>query len=75
MAKAKRKSTMISINGDRAYVQAVKALAMQKDMTIAALVRDALDRVYGKQIKSAGAIFLQSVELSSYNSALKKKDK
>lgn len=44
-------SISISCKGDKRYVAAVKLLAMKRNMSIAALVRKALDETYGSDIE------------------------
>lgn len=50
-------TTNVPIQADRPYVKAIKALAYQRGITMAELVRQALDRTYGDQLKSHLAFF------------------
>lgn len=43
--------TNVPIRADRPYTKALKALAYQQDMTVGELVRSAVDKVYGEELK------------------------
>ncbi len=43
-------SEVVRVKGDKKYVAAVKAVASRYGVTSGVLVRDALDKVYGKEI-------------------------
>ena len=44
-------STTITVEGDKAYVTALGALAKRESITTAVLVRRALDAVYAEQLR------------------------
>ncbi|MCC6976541.1 MAG: hypothetical protein IT322_21230 [Anaerolineae bacterium] len=46
------KAVPITIRGDRQYVKALSEIAESKDMWLADLVREAVDKYCGKLIKS-----------------------
>lgn len=56
MASSSR-STTVSIEGDRAYVDAFSAVARARGTTMAKLVRQAIDASYGKEINRALLFF------------------
>lgn len=45
------KSTNVSVEGDRDYVQVLKQLAARRNITLAKLTRMALDTVYGDEVQ------------------------
>lgn len=51
------KTTTISVRGDRRYVATLRTLASSRDMTIAELVRSALDAQYNADIERIQRIF------------------
>lgn len=46
-----QQSISVSIEGDRTYVKALKALAYTRGVTIAKLVRSAIDKEYGHDLE------------------------
>ncbi len=50
-------STSIPVKGDREYVMTMKALAAKKGTSVAALVREALDEVYGSELLPFAELF------------------
>lgn len=49
--------TILTCSGDDSYKDAIKLVAAQKGMTIAEMVRAAMDKEYGNDIKQAGVFF------------------
>lgn len=54
------KSTSISVKGDRAYVELISAYARLKKMTVAELVREAIDKQHGQALSEL-AIFVEYI--------------
>lgn len=52
------KTTSIRAHGDRDYWDKVALLALRKRTSVAALVKDAVDRAYGDEIETAATLFL-----------------
>ncbi len=50
-------STAISVAGDKKYIAAIRALAVRRGDTIAALVRKALDAAYGTELQPILSFF------------------
>lgn len=44
-------NTAVSLEGDKAYTRALKALAYKKGLTVGQLVRRGLDAQYGSELK------------------------
>ncbi len=57
-------STAISVAGDKKYIAAMRALAVRRNDTVAALVRQALDKAYGDELRSL-LVFFESSETQS----------
>ncbi len=55
------KTTAISVAGDKTYVNAVTAIAARFGVRQGDIVRDALDKVYGKEIGEQLVFFAESV--------------
>ncbi len=51
----------VSCESDQEYKKLLKLLAMEKGISIARLVRDALDKVYGEDLTRVGSFFTSSV--------------
>lgn len=57
---AEKTSTAVSLRANRPYVQSLRALAEKKGVTVADLVRDALDAQLGEELKSFVIFFANS---------------
>jgi|GEM_PF-2124124 len=53
-------ATTISVNGDREFVRQLRLLAVANDMTIGALVREALDEKYRDKLPQATSFITEN---------------
>lgn len=60
MRMTEKRTTSISIQADRVYIEAMRVLAMRRETTMAALVREALDALYGKELTEIRRLFFAS---------------
>lgn len=51
------KSTNITVEGDRNFVNAMAIIARQRQTTVAALVREALNKAYKKELEEVRPYF------------------
>lgn len=61
MAKQNLGSTSLSVQGDRKYVNDLKALAARRGISLAELTRLAMDTVYGEELKALAIFFDNTV--------------
>jgi hypothetical protein len=61
----------VSISADRAYIKALKAVAAQKGITVAELVRIATDATFGDQLEPHLRFFAVNREDKNPQSTLK----
>ena len=54
------KSTNITVEGDRDFVNAMAIIARQKQTTVAALVRTAIEKAYKKELEEVRPFFEKS---------------
>lgn len=64
-----RETTAISVIADREYVNAINCLARNKGTTVAALVRQALDKAHGDEIQSVISFFAEGAALKQQSEA------
>lgn len=64
-----RETTAISIIADREYVNAINCLARNKGTTVAALVRNAMDKAHGDEIQSVISFFADSAASKQQSTA------
>lgn len=64
-------SRSISIRGDRRYVDAVHLVAKRRGTNSAALVREALDKLFGEELAECQS-FLANSEPNSFQKELKR---
>lgn len=57
MAKPNLGSTSLSVQGDRQYVNHLKALAARRGISLAELTRQALDKIYGEELLALEIFF------------------
>lgn len=55
-----QKTLSVSLEADRNYVRALGVLAGERGITIGKLTRDAIDKVYGTELKPIVLFFEQS---------------
>lgn len=55
----------VSCESDQEYKKLLKLLAMEKGISIARLVRDALDKVYGEDLTRVGSFFAERVAIEA----------
>jgi hypothetical protein len=67
--KPMRETTAISVIADREYVNAINCLARNKGTTVAALVRQALDKVHGDEIQSVISFFAETAASKQHQDA------
>lgn len=53
-------TTALAVVGDKTYAKAVKAVAARRGLRQADIVRDALDKVYGKEISEQLVFFAEN---------------
>jgi hypothetical protein len=54
-------STTVSVRGDTSYKNRVKKLAALKEVQMADLVREAIDRVFGDELNKLDSFFAENV--------------
>lgn len=55
-------SKVVAVKGDRLYIDAVNAVASRYGVSTGVLVRDALDKVYGKDISEQLVFFAENAK-------------